>query len=89
MTRKGPRISFAYFLLHARFPYRFSFYQVDVVLYLKNAPPFTTWTEKEKKWKNDRMNSGGTLRQKFNLIDIWHYTINIQPMDQLTNWPLD
>ena len=27
--------------------------------------------------KNDRMSSGGTLRQKFNLIDILHLTFDI------------
>ena len=27
--------------------------------------------------KNDRRNSGGTLRQKFNLIDIWHLTFDL------------
>ena len=46
--------------------------------------------------KNDRRNSGGTLRQKFNLIDIWHLifdifyiwhmTFDIQPMDR---WLMD
>ena len=27
--------------------------------------------------KNDRRSSGGTLLQKFNLIDIWHITFEI------------
>ena len=35
--------------------------------------------------KNDRRNSGGTLRQKFNLIDIW----TNGPMDRWTNGPMD
>ena len=35
----------------------------------------------DTKSKNDRRNSGGTLRQKFNLIDIW----TNGPMDQWTN----
>ena len=50
--------------------------------------------------KNDRRNSEGTLRQKFNLIDIWfdfwhltydilHLTLDIQPMDQWTKGPRD
>ena len=30
--------------------------------------------------KNDRKNSGGTLRQKFNLIDIWHLIFDIWHM---------
>ena len=34
--------------------------------------------------KNDRRNSGGTLRQKFNLIDIW----TNGSMDQWTNGPI-
>ena len=34
--------------------------------------------------KNDRRNSGGTLRQKFNLNDIW-----TGPMDQWTNGIMD
>ena len=34
--------------------------------------------------KNDRRNSGGTHRQKFNLNDIWNYTFN-----QWTNGPID
>ena len=60
------------------------------------------------KWKvclfsNDRRSSGGTLRQNFNPIDIWHLafdswylifviwhlTFAIQPMDQWTNGPMD
>ena len=46
--------------------------------------------------KNDRRNSGGALRQKFNLFDIWHLifeiwhlTFDIQPMDQWTNSQMD
>ena len=35
--------------------------------------------------KNDGRNSGGTLRQKLNQIDIW---TNV-PMDQWTNGPMD
>ena len=35
--------------------------------------------------KNDPRNSGGMLRQKFNFIDIWNLTFDIQPMDQWTN----
>ena len=34
---------------------------------------------------NDRRNSGGTLRQKLNQIDIW----TNGPMDQWTNGPMD
>ena len=42
--------------------------------------------------KNDRRNSGGTLRQKFNHIDFRHLTFNQWtngPRDQWTNGPLD
>ena len=49
--------------------------------------------------KNDRRNSGGTLRQNLNDIwhmtfDIWHLTLNIGhssngPMDEWTNGPID
>ena len=53
--------------------------------------------------KNDRRNSGCTLRQKFNLIDIWHLifdiwhfifdiwhlTFFIQPKDQRSYGPMD
>ena len=56
----------------------------------------------EEKTKNDRRNSGGTLRQKLNLIDLWHLifdtlhltydilhlTFYIQPMDQWINGPI-
>ena len=37
--------------------------------------------------KNDRRNSGGTLRQKFNLY--CHLIFDIQSMDQWTNSPMD
>ena len=47
--------------------------------------------------KNDRRNSGDTLRQKVNLVDFW--TVDFQhltfdqwtngPMDQWTNGPMD
>ena len=37
--------------------------------------------------KNDRRNSGGTLRQRVNLID--YLTFDIQPMDQWTNGEMD
>ena len=51
--------------------------------------------------KNDRRNSGGTLRQKFHLINIWHLIFDIWhmtfyifhstngPMDQWINGPMD
>ena len=50
--------------------------------------------------KNDRRNSGGTLRQNVNFIDIQHLTFNQRtnepivqwtnrPMDQWTNGPMD
>ena len=42
--------------------------------------------------KNDRRNSGGTLRQKFNHIDFRHLTFNqwtTGPLDQGTNGPMD
>ena len=34
---------------------------------------------------NDQRSSGGTLRQKLDLINIWHFKFDIQPMDQWTN----
>ena len=40
------------------------------------------WTRQ----KNDRRNSGGTLRQKFNFIDIWFFTFYIW---HSTNGPMD
>ena len=43
-------------------------------------------------FKNDRRNSGGMLRQKFNLIDFWHLTFNQWTngqMEQWTNGPMD
>ena len=53
------------------------------------------WTRQ----KNDQRNSGGTLRQKFNLIDIWHLIFDIlhftfnqwtnAPMFQCSNVPMD
>ena len=42
--------------------------------------------------KNDRRNSGGTLRQKFNHIDLRHFTFNQWTngtMDHWTNGPMD
>ena len=45
-----------------------------------------------KEGQNDRRNSGGTLRQKFNLNDIQHSTFNSWtngPTDQCTNEPMD
>ena len=43
------------------------------------------------KKKNDRRNSGGTPRQKFNLIEIWHFIFYIlhRPRDPWTNGPID
>ena len=46
-----------------------------------------SWETVESKERNDRRNSGGTLRQKFYLIDIWHLLFNIQPIDQWTKGP--
>ena len=51
--------------------------------------------------KNDRRSSGGTLRQKFNFIDLWHLTFYILhmtfdighstngPINDGTNGPMD
>ena len=43
--------------------------------------------------KNDRRNSGGILRQKFNLIDVWHLISDIWHLTydiwQWTNGPMD
>ena len=49
------------------------------------TPPLFTWIEKT--WKNDRRNSGGTVRQKFNINGT--LTFDIQLMDQWTNGPMD
>ena len=56
--------------------------------------PTNTWFSFWYEWptidytlKNDQRNSGGTLRQKFNLMDISHSAFYIQPMDQWFNWP--
>ena len=38
------------------------------------------------KKKNDRRNSGGTPRQKFNLIEIWHLTFDIWTFEHLNIW---
>ena len=53
------------------------------------------WDDYDDKDKNDRRNSGGTLRQKFNLIDIWtngpmdQWTWTNGIIDQWTNGPMD
>ena len=39
--------------------------------------------------KNDWRSSGGSLRQKFNLVDIWHLTHDNGPMDQWTDGLMD
>ena len=56
--------------------------------------PLITWPlllpaseiQMQMKQKNYWRNSGGTLRQKFILIDFWHSTNG--PMDQWTNGPV-
>ena len=42
-----------------------------------------------RRLKNDRRNSGGTHRQKFNLIDIWYLTFEIWTFEHLIIWTFE
>ena len=61
-------------------PLRSHIYSIALYLSIPVAPLYTSLDP----YKNDRRNSGGTLRQKFNHIDFRHLTFN-----QWTNGPMD
>ena len=86
-----------------RFCHRIIIFQISSDNYLLHEIVSEIWLVwlhlKVHKHKNDRRSSGSTLRQNFNLIDIWHLTFDCWhltfnqwtngPMDQWTNLPID